>query len=312
MASLAAPPAQAEAPLVVMLSSGFETAWARQRAAVIEGLRTEGLVEGQGVRLEFHWADNDYNRLREKAAALMSLRPAVILASGGPVTAVALKQATATVPIVFTSVSYPVEAGLVASYARPGGNLTGVGGMLSELDAKRFELLGELVPGPRPFGALINARNPFAGLQERDLAAASRSIGRPFETLTIEGDGDLAEAFSRIATAGVAGLVVGADPGFFARRAEIIALAARHRLAAVYQWREFVDAGGLMSFGPVLTDAYRRSGVYAARIIKGANPADLPVLRPATFEFVFNLKAARALQLAPAPAFLARADEVIE
>ena len=236
----------------------------------------------------------------------------MIASVGGPAAALAAKAATSTIPIVFTAVSDPVQSGLVASLNRPGGNVTGNAGLTIELDAKRFEILSELVPDAKVVGALVNANRPGVEVQEQDLRAAAKATGRELILLRTGDLRDIEAAFATLAERKVAALVVGADAFFNNNRQQIVVLAARHAMAAVYQWREFPAEGGLLSYGPNLSDAYRQSGLYVGRILKGEKPADLPVIQPTKFELVINLKTARAIGLTVPPTLIARADEVIE
>jgi putative ABC transport system substrate-binding protein len=236
----------------------------------------------------------------------------VIATVGGPVAALAAKTATATIPIVFAAVSDPVKSGLVASLNRPGGNVTGNAGLTIELDGKRLEILGELAPGAKLVGALINSNRPGVEVQEQDLLAAARTAGRELVVLRVGDSRELDDAFATLAERKVTALVVGADAFFNNNRQQIVVLAARYAMAAVYQWREFAVEGGLMSYGPNLSESYRLSGLYVGRILKGEKPADLPIMQPSKFEMVINLKTARAISLTVPPTLIARADEVIE
>jgi putative tryptophan/tyrosine transport system substrate-binding protein len=281
-------------------------------AAFHRGLGESGYVDGQNVTIEFRAADDQYDRLDAFAAEFVRNRVAVIVAAGGPVSALAAKRATNTIPIVFTTIADPVKSGLVDGLSRPGRNATGTAGLTSELDAKRLELLHQAKPTARVFGALVNPDRPGVEANSKELHAAAQTIG---VKLIIENAGPkhaLDPAFERLAKQRIDALVVTADPFFNFRRAQVIALAARHAMPAIYQWREFVEDGGLMSYGPSIADAYRQAGVYAGRILKGERPADLPVLQPTKFDLVINQKTAKTLRFEIPALVLARATEVIE
>ena len=304
---------QRENAIVGFLTSGSASSlhklWV---AAFHRGLGESGYVDGQNVTIEFRAADDQYDRLDAFAAEFVRNRVAVIVAAGGPVSALAAKRATNTIPIVFTTISDPVKSGLVDGFSRPGGNATGTAGLTSELDAKRLELLHQAKPTARVFGALVNPDRPGVEANSKELHAAAQTIG---VKLIIENAGPrhaLDPAFGRLAKQRIDALVVTADPFFNFRRAQVIALAARHAMPAIYQWREFVADGGLMSYGPSITDAYRQAGVYAGRILKGEKPADLPVMQPTKFELVINQKTARTLGVEIPAMVLARTTEVIE
>ena len=246
------------------------------------------------------------------AADLVHAQPEVIAASGGDVVTEAVKAATVTIPIVFISGGDPVARGFVPSLSRPRGNMTGVSLLVIELVPKRLEFLIELVPEATVMGGLINPKNSNAGRNVAAIQRAAREKGVQVHVVEASNPGDFETAFARLISSQVGALVVGADPFFNARRSQIVALAARYRLPAIYEWREFVDAGGLISYGPSLPGVYRQSGAYVARILGGEKPADLPVVQPTLFELVVNRKTAAALGLAVPPIVLARADDVIE
>jgi putative tryptophan/tyrosine transport system substrate-binding protein len=236
----------------------------------------------------------------------------VIIAAGGPVSAIAAKKATATVPIVFTTVADPVRYGLVASLNRPGGNVTGNAGLTSELDPKRLELLHQLKSTAGPIGVLINPHRPDVASQLNEVHVGAKAIGRQLVVLSPGTEDEIDAAFETLVQQKVDALLVTADPFFSSRRSQLIALAARYRMPAIYQWREFPAAGGLMSYGPSVADAYVQTGVFVGRILKGAQPADLPVMVPNRFEFVINLKTAKGLGIAVPRVLLSRADDLIE
>jgi putative ABC transport system substrate-binding protein len=262
--------------------------------------------------MENRYANNQLERLAVLAADLVSIPAAVIVTSGGPAPTLAAKAATTTIPIVFAPVSDPVRTGLVASFNRPGGNVTGVAALTIELDPKRLELLHELTPTGGPFGVLLNPTRPDTQTQVDAIKVAAQSIGRQLVLGYAATVSQLDAAFATFKERSIAGLLVGADSFFSSQRSEVIVRANRHGWPAMYQWREFADAGGLASYRPSLFDSYRQTGVFAARILKGAMPADLPVEQPTKFEFAINLKTAKALRLEVPPTLLARADEVIE
>ena len=279
--------------------------------ALRQGLGEVALVEGENVAIDQRWADNDLDRLPALAADLVRRQVAVIVGNGPAMQAA--KSATATIPIVFVVGDDPVKSGLVASLNRPGGNVTGVtffGG--SQLGPKRMELLHELAPKAALVGVLIDPN--YAGFVRElpDLAAAGRALGRQIVEATAENEGELEAAFAKLAQVGAGALLVSGGPFFTSQRRTLVALAARHALPAIYDVREFVEAGGLISYSASITDGYRQAGVYAGRIVKGANPAELPVLQPTKFELALNLRTARTLGLDVPPSVLLRADEVIE
>jgi ABC-type uncharacterized transport system substrate-binding protein len=308
---LAARAQQAATPVIGFLSSASRAPFEHLVTAFREGLSETGHSEDRNVAIEYRWADNRYDRLPAMAAELVGRRVAVLVATGGNIAAVAAKAATSTIPIVFTVVADPVQGGLVASLNRPGGNVTGISGFTAELDPKRLELLCELVP-TGVIGALVNPNRPNVDVQLHDVQAAARTLGRELVILGASSDDEIEKALATLAQQRIAALVVTADPFFTNRRAHIVALLARHAVPAIYQWREFVVDGGLMSYGPRLAGAYRQAGIYTGRILKGEKPGDLPVMRPTKFEQAINLKTAKALGLTVPPTLLARADEVIE
>ena len=285
---------------------------ANRVAAFRKGLSDVGYVEGRNVRIEFRWAYNDNARLPELAAELVNRRVAVIATPGSVLAALAAKAATKTIPIVFQVAVDAVEAGLVASFNRPGGNVTGVSSMNQEVAAKQLGLICELLPGAMRFAVLVNPANPAAEAQSKNMQASASTLGRQIEVITAGANGDINAAFATLAQRQVEGLVVTADPLFINRRIQLIALAMRHALPAIYPWREAAEVGGLMSYGSDVADLFRQAGVYTGRILKGEKPADLPVARASKFELIINLQIARVLGLEVPPTLLARADEVIE
>jgi putative ABC transport system substrate-binding protein len=280
--------------------------------AIRQGLREAGFVDGQNVAIEGRWAEGQYGRLPELATDLVRRHVAVLATTGGDLPALAAKAATSTIPIVFGIGSDPVKAGLVASFNRPGGNMTGVTVMSYALEAKRLGLLAELVPSGKVIAALINPNGPAAEAQERDLQTAAQAIGRQVVVFHATSEQDFETAFASLVRDKADALVLGGDPFFYSRREQLIELARRYEIAAMYQWREFALAGGLMSYGTNLMDMIRQVGTYAGRILKGEKSADLPVMQPTKFEFVLNLKTAKALNISVPPGLSALADEVIE
>ena len=280
-------------------------------AAFREGLKESGYIDGQNVAIEYRWPEGRYDRLPTLAADLVRRQVAVITA-GGPPAARAAKGATSTIPIVFTSGDDPVEAGLVRSFNRPGGNVTGVHLFLTELNAKKLGLMHDLLPQLQAMAALLNPTSQNADPQSKELQAAGRALGLHIGIFNASSESEIDAAFTAIAQQRLGALIVGNDPFFFSRREQLVTLAGRHAIPVVYDLREFADAGGLMTYGTSLKSAYRQAGVYVGRILKGEKPADLPVLRSTKFEFVINLKAAKTIGLTFPPGLLAIADEVIE
>jgi putative tryptophan/tyrosine transport system substrate-binding protein len=295
-------------PVIGWLSTG--PANAPLVAAFHQGLSEAGYVEGQNVTIEYRWAEGHYDRLPALAADLVG-RKVDVIAANAPPSALAAKNATATIPIVF-SASESVELGLVASLARPGGNLTGFSNLAIELMPKRLELLSELVPQAKVIALLANPNGLGTERMIQDVQEAARAMRVELPILKAGTESEIDNAIASLAQLHAGALVVGADPFYSSRREQLVALAARHAVPAIYQWREFVQLGGLISYGPSLTAVFRQLGTYAGRILKGAKPADLPVQQPTTFELVVNLNTAKALGLTIPPSILARADEVIE
>jgi putative ABC transport system substrate-binding protein len=308
---LAARAQQKAMPVIGFLSSEAPDVFAPRAAAFRRGLSETGYVEGQNLTIEYRWGEGHFDRLPALAADLVGRGVDVIVTSGGNFSALAAKNATSSIPIVFVAGGDPVKAGLVASLARPGGNLTGVNVFAFELWGKRVELISELVPGARALAQLVNPKFPDA---ERDTAAvqeAARAKGLVLRILNASTESDIDAAFASFVDLQAGGLLV-ADPTYFSRREQIVALAARYAIPTIYDFRVYVAAGGLISYGTSLTDTYRNVGTYVGKILKGAKPADLPVEQPTRFELVINLNTAKALGLTVPPSILARADEVIE
>jgi putative ABC transport system substrate-binding protein len=281
-------------------------------AAFRHGLSETGYVEGQSVAIDYRWAEGDYYRLPAIAADLVGRKVDLIAASGGPASALAAKSATSIIPIVFVSGDDAVAAGLVASLARPGGNLTGVSFLDVELMPKRLDLLSELVPQAGVIALLVNPTNPNAERVMRGVQEAARTKGVQLPIQKARTESEIDAAFATLVQLKAGALVVGADAFFNSRREQLVALASRHQVPAIYEWREFPASGGLISYGTSIAAVYRQVGLYAGKILNGAKPADLPVEQPTTLELVVNLKTAKALGLTVPPSILARADEVIE
>jgi len=309
---LAACAQQPAMPVVGYLYAGSPEPSAIQVAAFRKGLSETGYVEGRNVAIEFRWAHNEIDRLPELAADLVRRRVAVIVTPGSVTPALAAKAATTTIPIVFSSGADPVQSGLVASLNRPGGNVTGFSTMSNEIGAKRLGLLHELLPGAARFAVLVNPNSPTAELQIKDAQAAASTIGRQVEILYAGTNSEIDTAFASLVQKRADALLVSSEGFFTNRRVQLVTLAARHAVPAIYHVREFAEAGGLMSYGPSQTDQWRQVGIYVGRILKGEKPADLPVMRPTKFEFIINLQTARLLGITVPPTLLAIADEVIE
>jgi putative tryptophan/tyrosine transport system substrate-binding protein len=297
-------------PVIGHLSSESPGPDAPYVAAFHQGLSETGYVEGQNVAIEYRWAEGSYDRLPGLAADLVGRKVDVIQPGGTP-SALAAKSATSTIPVVFI-VGDAVAAGLVPSLARPGGNLTGVSLLTFELMAKRLELLSELVPQASVIALLVNANSAMAERIMRDVQEAARAKGVQLHILKAGTEDEIDAAFATLVQLHAGALLVGTDPFFNSRREQLAALASRHAVPAIYEWREFAEAGGLISYGPSLPAANRQVGIYVGRILNGAKPADLPVQQPTTFELVVNLNTAKALGLTVPPLIRARADEVIE
>jgi putative tryptophan/tyrosine transport system substrate-binding protein len=305
--------AQQAMPVVGFLSSRSPSESASEVAAFHKGLREAGFVEQQNLAIEYRWAEGQYNRLPAMAADLVGRQVAVIVGAGGSAPAQATKAATAKIPIVFVSGSdNPVKDGLVASLNRPGGNVTGISVITSALGPKRFEVLHELVPKASVVGVLLNPNYGDAALQMRELQEASGAIKLTIHGVSASTERDIDSAFASLIEQKIAALFVANDPFFTDRRDQIVALAAHNAMPTIYNNRSFVEAGGLISYGANFSDGYRQAGNYVGRILKGENPADLPVLQPTKFELVINLKTAKALGVTIPQTLLATADDVIE
>jgi putative ABC transport system substrate-binding protein len=309
---LAARAQQPAMPVIGSLSGRSPDEAATVIAAFHRGLAEMGYVEGKNVAVEYRWAEGRYDRLPALAAELVSRHVAAIAATGGSVSALAAKAVTTTIPIVFSSGGDAVKLGLVASLNRPGGNVTGVNLIFGALGAKRLELLREAIPGVSSLAMLVNPNYPSAADEVASVQASARDLGLRIAVLNAPGESDFEPAFATLTQQKTAGLLVTDDPFLQSRREQLTRLAARHAIPTIYFSRDFCDAGGLISYGPNLSDAYRLVGVYVGRILKGEKPADLPVIQPTKFELVINLKTATTLGLTVPPTLLVRADEVIE
>ena len=307
-------PARAQEPrrVIGFLASGTSDAFPGLVAAFLQGLKDTGFIEGNNISIEWRWAEGQYNRLPSLAGELVSRGVAVIVTWDAPAS-FAAKAATKTIPIVFATGADPVKTGLVDSISRPGGNLTGVSVLISTLGPKRLELLHELLPSTSTIALLVNPSNPNVGADAPETEAAANALGRRLEVLAASTERDLEAAFATMVKRQAGALVVMPDPLFFARREQLVALAARYAVPTIYPAREFTEIGGLMSYGTNLSrDLAHQAGTYTGKILRGAKPADLPVQQSIKLELVINLKTAKALGLTIPPTLLARADDVIE
>jgi putative ABC transport system substrate-binding protein len=309
---LAASAQQRTMPVIGFLSSGSPRTFVNFLKAFQAGLSEEGFVEARNVAIVYRWAEGHFDELDALATELVADGVAVIAATGGVRSAEAAKNATATTPIVFVIGFDPVKLRLVASFNKPGGNMTGTTIITTELATKRLNLLYDLDPSVRNVAFLVNPEAPSADAEIEEVIVAARNTRRPSFVLTASSINEIDAAFASAAEQQVRALMISADPLFMTRRAQLVGLAASHKMPVVYPFREFVDDGGLMSYGPSLASAYRRAGVYAGRILKGAKPGELPIELPSRFEFLINLKTAKTLDLTIPPGLLALADEVIE
>jgi putative tryptophan/tyrosine transport system substrate-binding protein len=299
-------------PVVGILGGHTSAEWTPFVAAFNVGLKEIGFLEGQNVRIEYRWAEGHYDRLPALAADLVRSRVAVIAAVGGVNSALAAKAVTSDIPIVFLTGRDPVELGFVKSFNRPGGNLTGINLQNAELESKRLELLRELVPNAATIAILINPDNRNHRSRVDALAAAVHAGGQQVVVLAAAAEGDFEPAFAMLSQRGADALIVSPDPFLDSHRETLVSLTARYAVPAIFQWREFVQAGGLVSYGTSLADAHRQVGNYTGKILQGASPADLPVVQPTKFELFINLKTAQALGLNVPTSILLRADEVME
>jgi putative ABC transport system substrate-binding protein len=304
---------QAAMPVIGFLEPTSPDAFTDRLRAFRQGLRDTGYVEGDTIAIEYRWAEGQFDRLPSLAAELVRRQVAAIVTSGGPAVALPTKAATTTIPIIFVVAEDPVRLGLVASLSRPGGNLTGINFLSSELAAKRLERLRDLVPAATRVAVLVNPANATnMKTTLRDVEPAARAFGLQIQIFNASASQEIDAAFAALVRERPDALFLGADPFFTNRRVQIVQLAARHVVPTTYAQRDFAEIGGLMSYGPNIADAWRKVGVYTGRILKGAKPADLPVWQSTKFEFVINLQTARALGIDVPPTLLARADEVIE
>ena len=298
-------------PVIGFLSGGLPAEAARRVDAFRQGLGEAGYAEGDSVAIEYRWAEGHYDRLPALAAELVQ-RPVTVMAAVTLPAALAAKAATETIPIVFNSGDDPVKHGLVASLARPGGNATGVSFLTAGLNGKRLELLRELLPQPRLIAVLVNPKNPNVAAQTEEVETAARTLGQRIRIVPASTDAEIDAAFAELSQSDTSGVAIAGDPLFLARRERFVALAARYRIPTVYEFREYVAAGGLASYGSRIAEAYRQVGIYTGKILAGAKPADLPVVQPTAIEMAINLNTAKTLGLTISPLLLARADEVIE
>jgi putative tryptophan/tyrosine transport system substrate-binding protein len=303
---------QSTASTIGYLGSGVPADQVSLVAATRDGLKESGYIEGQNLTIEYRWAEGKYDRLPGLAAELVERRVALIVAAGGSDPGRAAKGATSTIPIVFVSAADPIRAGLVASLNRPEGNVTGISLIGSTLEAKRLELLHEMMPQASTIGVLINSKYPEAKAQTLEVEDAKNRLGVALIVLNASTEQEIAAAFDAFVEQKAGAVLACNDPFFGSYRELLASLALRHKLPAMSFRREFAEVGGLLSYGPQFAEGYRQAGIYAGRILKGAKPADLPVVQPTKFEMVVNLKTAKAIGLAISESFLLRADEIIE
>jgi len=303
--------AQTTMPIVGFLHSGSLSGRETQVAAFREGLAESGYIEGKNVVIEYRWAEGHYDLLPALMADLIRRQVAVIAASPLP-SALVAKHATTTIPIVFMAGDDPIKHGLAASLSHPGGNATGVSLLTAGLNGKRLGVLHELAPKASLIAFLVNPNNPNIATQSSEVQEAANTVGIRIEVLQASTETEIDAAFTALAGRGAGAFILGPDPFFFNRRQQLVALAARYAVPAIYEVREFVEAGGLVNYGANLTEALRQVGLYAGKVLNGVKPADLPVVQPTRFELVINLKTAKALGLTVPPILLAQADDVIE
>ena len=298
-------------PVVGFLNPTSSKLYEFNAAAFRKGLQDAGFVEGENVRIEYRWAEGDYNRLAALAAELVNLKVAVIGATGDVASARAAKAATSTIPIVFTIGADPVKVGLVASYNRPGGNLTGISAITSQIATKRIEVLYQLAPRSK-VALLMNPNNPSAAMEQHDAEAAAAILGQKSFVLNVTSNDDFSAAFSTFIREGADAMFVATDPMLLSQREAIAAFGAKQRVPVIHFERQYPLVGGLISYGTSISGMYRQAGMYSGQILKGANPAEMPVMQPTKFELVINLKTAKALGIDVSQNLLAIADEVIE
>jgi putative tryptophan/tyrosine transport system substrate-binding protein len=303
---------QRAVPVIGFLNSQSAAPFSHMVAGFRRGLRDAGFLEGQNIAIEYRWADGHYDRLPVLATDLIRQGPAVLVATGGEPAALAAKEATQAIPIVFLIGGDPVRQGIVASMNRPGGNVTGLTLLTTEIEGKRLGLLQELVPSARAIAVLINPNFPPSENQRRDVLEAASHAGLRATTLFAKSESDFQPAFAALIEQRADALMVCADPLFNSRREQLVALAAHHKVPAMYEFREYVLAGGLVSYGVNIVDLYREAAQYTAKILKGAKPSDLPIVQPTKFDFVINQRTAKALRLDVPDKMFALADEVIE
>jgi putative tryptophan/tyrosine transport system substrate-binding protein len=304
--------AESAMPVIGFLNSASSQPFANYVASFRAGLKTTGYVDGQNVVIEFRWAEGHYDRLPEMAADLVRRKVAVLVSTGGSPSITAAKAATTTIPIVFTTGSDPVRLGLVTSLSHPGGNITGVDFFVTQMESKRLGLLRALIPGVQLIAVLLNPTQQIYTRQKTDVEEAAHATGQQMHLLSASNESEIDAAFATAMQLRAGAMLVGADPFLNSQRDKIVALAARHAIPAIYEQREHALAGGLMSYGTNLSEAYRQAGVYAGRILKGEKPGDLPVVQSSKFEFIINLRTAKALGIEVPPNLSAEADEIIE